>query len=280
MVQPTPWQASKTSHRSAESPRGAAGRTPQHRVEVAKVVAKVFASLRGNAGYLFAAAGSIITFLLLFNPWLTASGTDGTISADPFGGLQISTSLAALWSGSPPPAADVNGNWGVLATAACALTVFAVLVNLRARTKALAHLAAGSSVALALFVVFAVAHLNGKAAEVKAMVGYGSPRDVGAQVGLLVRWASGNGQFPLPGARQVSYATASITSTAWLAGAISLVSAVAAIAQWIRGRTTEPSPYSGPSLSSLRGRLHTPIAPAVAASVDPVPTGSTLEPHS
>ncbi|MEV6430996.1 hypothetical protein [Nocardia sp. NPDC051463] len=201
----------------------------------------VLAVVRGNGGYLCAAVGSIITFALLFKPWLTASGTDGKISADPFGGLQISTSLASLWSGSPPPAADVNGTWGVLASTASAVTVIAVLVNLRARTQVLSYVAVGSSVALALLVVVVVAHLNSKAAEVKRMIGYGSARDVGTQVGLLVRWASGNGQYPVPGLRQVAYATASLTSWAWLAGAISLVSALTAIAQWIRGRSTGPS---------------------------------------
>ncbi|MGO4614022.1 hypothetical protein AB4305_07585 [Nocardia sp. 2YAB30] len=236
MVQLTPWQADRNRHHQADSPSRTESSAPQQRGAVAKVIA----ALRGNWGYLGAAAGNIITFVLLFNPWLTASGPDGTISADPFGGLQVSTSLVGLWSGSPPPAADVNGTWGVLASAAGAITVFAVLVDLRARTKGLSHVAAVSSVALALFVVFALVHLNNKAAEVKDMVGSGSPRDLGTQIGLLVRWASGNGTYPVPGLRQVTYSTASLTSSAWLAGAISLVSAVAAIAQWIRGRTTGP----------------------------------------
>ncbi|MFQ6394745.1 hypothetical protein ACLMAJ_14920 [Nocardia sp. KC 131] len=235
MVQPTPWQASRTTrHRPADSASRTAGSARQRRV----FVPKALAPLQENWGYLGAAAGSVVTFLLLFRPWLTATGTDGKISADPFGGLQISTSLVTFWSGSPPPAANVNGTWGVLASAACALTVFAVAVNLRARTKALAHVAAGSSIALAVLVVSAVAHLNGKAAEVRAMTGYGHPRDLGTQVGLVVRWASGNGQMPVPGLRQVTTATAGLTSWAWLAGAISLVSAIAAIAQWIRMRKT------------------------------------------
>ncbi|WP_406235400.1 hypothetical protein [Nocardia sp. NBC_01009] len=237
MVQPTPWQANKIRYRKVDTPSTVQRIVSQRREEVAKVLA----SLRGNWGYLCAAVGSIITFRMLFKPWLTASGTDGQISADPFGGLQISTSLASLWSGSPPPAADVNGTWGVLASTASAVTVFAVLVNLRARTKVLSYVAVGSSVTLALLIVIVVAHLNSKAADVKRMVGYGSARDAGTQVGLLVRWATGNGQYPVPGMRQVAYATASLTTWAWLAGAISLISALIAIAQWIRGRTTGPA---------------------------------------
>ncbi|WP_228839070.1 hypothetical protein, partial [Nocardia amamiensis] len=64
------------------------------------------------------------------------------------------------------------------------------------------------------------------------MVGSGPPTDIGTQIGYVIRWASGNGQYPLPGARKVEFSTAKLTNTALLAGATSVFSAVVAVAQW------------------------------------------------
>jgi hypothetical protein len=237
MVQPTPWQASKTPDREPGSPSSAKDGSWRRQFDD-EIVLKVLASLRGYWGYLFAAAGSILTFALLFEPWLTGDGPDGGIKANPFWKLQISTSLVALWSGAPPPGAQINGMWAVLASAAITVTVFSVAINLRARSAALSYLAVGSSVAMAIFVVSAVVHLNGKAEAVRGIVGSGGQRDLGTQVGQLIRWASGNGTYPVPGLRKVSYVTASLTSVAWFAVAISVVSAMAALGQWVHGRTT------------------------------------------
>ncbi|WP_228838994.1 hypothetical protein, partial [Nocardia amamiensis] len=64
------------------------------------------------------------------------------------------------------------------------------------------------------------------------MVGSGPPTDIGTQIGYVIRWASGNGQYPLPGARKVEFSTAKLTSSALWAGAVSAFSAVAAVGQW------------------------------------------------
>ncbi|MFE7801308.1 hypothetical protein [Nocardia sp. NPDC057440] len=200
---------------------------------------KVLAALGGNWGYLCAAAGNVITFGLLFEPWLDINGGSGNIKSDAFGKFQISSSLMGLWSGSPPPAATINGTWAVLACAAIGVTVCTTLVNLRARTKALSHLTTVSSVAVALFIVFALVHMNGKVSDVRGMLGFGPFRDLGTQAGLMMRWASGNGRPPVPGLRQVSYTTAGLTSEAWYAGVTAVSSAVAAIAQCARNRSSD-----------------------------------------
>ncbi|WP_327115337.1 hypothetical protein OHB12_01210 [Nocardia sp. NBC_01730] len=236
MVQSTPWQASKTPDREAGSPSRAEDGSRRRQFND-EIVLKVLDSLRGYWGYLFAAAGSILTFALLFQPWLDAKAADGGIKANPFGKLQISSSLVALWSGSPPPPAHINGMWAVLAAVASAVTVFAVVINLRARSAALSYVAVGSSVAMAIFVVLAVVNLNGQASAVRGMLSAGSQRDLGTQVGQLIRWASGNGRILVPGAQRYSYVTAGLTSVAWFTVAIAVVSAVAALGQWVRGRT-------------------------------------------
>ncbi|MGO4618071.1 hypothetical protein AB4305_07640 [Nocardia sp. 2YAB30] len=250
MVQRTPWQASKTPDQEPGSPSRAEGGSRRRQLND-EIVLKVVESLRGYWGYLFAAAGSILTFALLFQPWLDAKAADGGIKANPFGKLQISSSLVALWSGAPPPPAHINGMWAVLASVASAVTVFAVVINLRARSAALSYLAVGSSVAMAIFVVSAVANLNGQASAVRGMLSAGSQRDLGTQVGQLIRWASGNGRILVPGTQRVSYVTAGVTSVAWFAVAISVVSAMAALGQWVRGRKTGSGAISLPWGSTI-----------------------------
>ncbi|MEU7630755.1 hypothetical protein AB0C34_12315 [Nocardia sp. NPDC049220] len=243
MVQPTPWQAGRIRQSLSGPLSQVAGVSPRRRGKVAKVLTAprpLPGPLRGNVGYLCAAVGSIITLFLLFKPWAVGSANDGKILADAFGGFQISSNLTSIWSGSPPPAAKVEGTWAVLACVAIIVTLCTVLLNLRARTAVLAHVAVGSALAIAAFTVTAVVHMNSKLEEIRAMVTPGSHRDMGTQIGLAIRWAAGNGAFPIPGLRPVTYSTASLTTSAWLAGALSVVSAVAAVAQWIRGRMTSP----------------------------------------
>ncbi|MEV6430953.1 hypothetical protein [Nocardia sp. NPDC051463] len=276
MVQPTPWQAGKTPQAQAVSPSRAAGGAPRRQVDVANALATVRPLLvalrpvlvlcRGSWGYLIAAIGSIITLYSLFQPWVNASSTDGKIKATPFGKFEISSSLVALWSGSPPPAAKINGTWAVLACITIAVICVAAVVNLRARTQALSTLVMGASIALSLFVVFALVHMNGKAPDVRNMVGNGPARDLGSQVGMIVRWASGNSGYALPGVRRYTWTTAGLTSWAWFAGAMAVVSAVAAIAQWVRNRPSGPIqiPLRMPIVITRPSSGATPAEPAPA----------------
>ncbi len=205
-------------------------RGPQLRAAVQPLVT----SLRDNSGYLCAAAGSILTFSLLFKPWLATGGPDGTIWSNAFGQTHITTTLVGLWSKNPPAHSNLSGTWAILATIAIFLTVLAALANLRAPTEILARLTTGSAVAVALFIAFTLVYLNSKGPELRSMIGSGPPTDLGTQVGYVIRWASGNGQYPLPGLRKVEFETAKLTGTALFAGATAMFSAVAAIAQWVR----------------------------------------------
>ncbi|MFI6774273.1 hypothetical protein [Nocardia sp. NPDC050412] len=190
--------------------------------------------LRDNWGYLCAAVGSSITFTLLFKPWLATGGPDGTIWSNAFGQTHITTTLVGLWSKNPPAHSNLSGKWAILATIAIFLTIFAALINIRARTNALAGLTTASAVAVALFIAFTLVYLNGRGPELRSMIGSGPPTDPGTQVGYVIRWASGNGQYPVPGLRKVEFSTAKLTDTALLAGATAMFSAVAAITQWVR----------------------------------------------
>ncbi|MGV9722629.1 hypothetical protein [Nocardia beijingensis] len=274
MVQPTPWRASRDRQQQTASTSRSPGDTRKRRIEVAALRARLpklragmprlrakaphlrtvlrplALLLRDNWGYLGAAAGSVITFTLLFKPWLATGGPDGTIWSNAFGQTHITTTLVGLWSKNPPAHSNLSGKWAVLATIAIFLTVLAALANLWARTEALARLTTGSAVAVALFVAFTLIYLNGAGPELRSMIGSGPPTDLGTQVGYVIRWASGNGQYPLPGLRKVEFSTAKLTGTALLAGATAMFSAVAALAQWVRSmkarRAEGPAASGGP----------------------------------
>ncbi|MET9027158.1 hypothetical protein ABZW96_16320 [Nocardia sp. NPDC004168] len=228
MVQPTPWQSDETrDDRSARQDRAGSG---------AVVPAKaILAALRGYWGYVWAAVGSLVTLVLLFQPWLTAAGADGKVSTNAFGRMEITTRFLNVWSRSAPPGARITGFWALLACAAIVIALFAIVVNLRLRIEALNRLATLATLVAALFVVFTVLYINSKGPELKAMVG--RKTDLGGQIGSLMNWAFGNGKLVVPGIGQVAYTSATLTPWALLAGVTSLGSAVAAVTQWVRNRS-------------------------------------------
>ncbi|MEU4341677.1 hypothetical protein AB0H00_10450 [Nocardia sp. NPDC023852] len=154
----------------------------------------------------------------------------------------MTTSLVELWAQSPPPAATVSGVWGVLTSVAIVIAVCSVAVCSVIRTEALTRLATIATVFVAVFTIATVVHLSSRGDELTRLVSFGSARDPGTQVGLLLRWATGHDTYPVPGLRTVSWATASLTWYAFLASAISLASAMAAITEWIHGRENRPTP--------------------------------------
>ncbi|GEM33160.1 hypothetical protein NN3_41670 [Nocardia neocaledoniensis NBRC 108232] len=206
--------------------------------------------LRGNRGYVVAAVGSVATFLLLFKPWVEAVGADGRITVNPFGKMRVSSTLVALWSASPPPAARINGTWAVLASLAAAVTVFGVVFGLWFRNSGMVRASAWSSVALSICIALALVHLNNKAPEVREMLAVKPMRDLGAHLGLVLRWLSGNGKIPVPGVNRVTYTTAGLTPWAWVAGGTAVLSASAAWSQRLRerrvARETEREPAAAP----------------------------------
>ncbi|MEU2175573.1 hypothetical protein ABZ552_15225 [Nocardia sp. NPDC019219] len=222
-MQPTPWSAKDT--RPVEVPGAAQPRAG---------VRGSLSALDGHWGYLGALAGSIVTLLLLFQPWLNAVGADGRARADAFGRITATTSFLNAWSSSPPPSVRISGALAILAAGAIVVTVCVVAANLRYRAEVLSRAAAVSAVVTAALVVLTVLYVNSKAPELRGMLGRSS--DLGGQIGMVTSWAFGNGSLIAPGVRQVSYNTAGLTHWALLAGVVSLGSAVAAVAQWTYNR--------------------------------------------
>ncbi|WP_227996750.1 hypothetical protein [Nocardia australiensis] len=199
---------------------------------------RVRAVFRGNWGYLCAAVGCILTFVLLFQPWLATgtAGTDGSIYANAFGRLHVTTFYVDLWAQTPPPTSSASGVWGILTSVAIFVAVCSLVVNWVTRTEVLTHVATVATFFVAVLTIATAVYLDSKGDDLTRAVSFGSARDPGTQIGLLLRWAKGHSTYPAPGFRQVSWATASLTSYVVLACAISMASTMAAVAQWIQGR--------------------------------------------
>ncbi|WP_063021979.1 hypothetical protein [Nocardia niwae] len=192
------------------------------------------ASLDGHWGYLGALGGSLVTLLLLFQPWLNAVGADGKARANAFGRVTATTSFLNAWSAEPPPTVRISGTLAILTACAIVVTVCVVAANLRYRTELLSRAVTVSAVVTAALVVLTVLYVNSKAPELRGMLARSS--DLGGQIGMVTSWAFGNGSLIAPGVRQVSYNTAGLTHWALFAGVVSLGSAVAAVAQWTYNR--------------------------------------------
>ncbi|MEV0032745.1 hypothetical protein [Nocardia sp. NPDC050793] len=253
MVQPTPWQAKKP-----HAPQAVSAGPPLNwvtrpsSVDLRTFLTRLRSSstpLRGHWGYLCTATGNIVVFFLMFKPWLLATHADGKVTATAFGHIRVTTTLVSLWSSNPPAVAPISGSWAIVASCAIGATVITVGANIRARSNLLTLLATGSAVAVTILVTITMIHLSSTGIAFRNMVGTGPIVDVGTQLGLIIRWASGNGTYPIPGHKTVSYnATANLTTTAFYACAISMISAVAAIAQWIR--SARVSRRSSPAVAS------------------------------
>ncbi|WP_157172446.1 hypothetical protein [Nocardia pneumoniae] len=255
-MRPTPWQIREARYEQADS----AGGTQRSRWNDARLRAVVLGKrLRtasdGNWGHLSAAVGCVITFALLFQPWLTTNtgGTDGTIHANAFGRLQVTTFWVDLWARSSVPSPKASGAWGILTSVAICVAVCSVAANLLVHAKALRHLSTAATVFVAVFTIATALYLNSKGDELTRVVSYGTARDPGTQIGLLLRWARGHDNYPAPGFLPVSYATASLTWSAILACAISLASAIAAVAQRLMDRMAADD--SGPTNEPLANAL-------------------------
>lgn len=265
-MRPTPWQKREAPHEQVDSSGGVSRRRwDDARPRAVLGGKRLQSALGGKWGYLCAAVGCIITFVLLFQPWLTTDtgGTDGSIHVNAFGRLHVTTSLVELWAQSPPPASTVSGVWGILTSVAIVVVVCSVAVNSMVRTEALVRVATVATVLVAVFTIATVVHLRSRGDELTQMVSFGTARDPGTQVGLLLRWARGHGTYPVPGLRTVSWATASLTWYAFLAGAISLASAMAAVTQWMNGRKSRPHRQS---LELSRSRSTISASPAPRTS--------------
>ncbi|MEU2038867.1 hypothetical protein [Nocardia niwae] len=186
-------------------------------------------------GFLFAAATSAAGFALLFQPWLSASGSGGEARSDAFGRVTGITHGFDEWSVSKFRDVNISGAWGLLAAAAMMITVFAVVAQLRSRTRVLAQVIMGSSVAAAILVLIALLYLNARGPELRILIDPGE----GLGAGLLHRFFD-EGATAASDTGDRRMAGAGLTLVAFIAGVLSCAGAVAAVAQGSRRYGSSP----------------------------------------
>ncbi|MFF0453655.1 hypothetical protein [Nocardia africana] len=113
---------------------------------------------------------SATTLVLLFQPWLSASGPGGAIRSDAFGRLAGTTETQQDWAGAGLRDTDISGTWAVLTCVAVLATIFAAAAYLRTRAAVFATAAAVASTGVALFVLADVLYLDNKESEMRAAV--------------------------------------------------------------------------------------------------------------
>ncbi|WP_063036602.1 hypothetical protein [Nocardia pseudovaccinii] len=150
MAHTTPWQENNVQ----------LGRPGNDDDLIGEVTAPRF-DLRSDWGYLCAPGLGLVTFLLLFQPWISATGPNGTVTSNAFGRIDGFT------TGSFQSVVSISSTWAVLTTLAVAGAVVATVMYFRLRSRLLSYLVLGCSIAAALFVLAALSYLNGKAPELR-----------------------------------------------------------------------------------------------------------------
>ncbi|WP_280406768.1 hypothetical protein [Nocardia carnea] len=166
---------------------------------------------------------SLLTFALLFQPWLAASGPHGEVRSDAFGRLDGSVPvLRNTGERLTENVVSISGSWGGLAAAAALLTVSGLCLYRKTRAGLL--LAIGAAVANAVFVPAALLHLNGKAPALRAMTE--DHDELRTALGDIVHTFFGGGSGA---AATEQAATAALTNQGLICGFLAVVTAVIAL---------------------------------------------------
>jgi hypothetical protein len=230
MAYATPWQVNEVQ----------LGRSENSGYRIRELTAQRF-DLRSDWGYLCAAGLSLLTFLLLFQPWVSATGPNGTVSANAFGRIDGFTSSS--WQSGGQDAVSISSAWAVLTTMAVAGTVFSVVLYFRVRSQTLSRLVMGTSGAAALFVLITLLYLNSKAPELRGLT------ESAAHAGLF-SWIFGNDLTSNLGPGEHRIASAGLDLGATLSAISAFGAALAAAAMGLRKQSiavlpmiATPRPY-------------------------------------
>lgn len=181
-------------------------------------------------GHVAAAFSAMVTLILLFQPWVSASGPNGQLRSDAFGRVSGVAATDNRWmdGGDQSESISVSGTWGVLAALAAVVTIGAVVMNIRLRTAAFAFVVTGASVLMAVFVMAALMYLSDKAPELRLLTE--ADRGLVGGIGNLLRSVLGGG-----GSQTVQpVASAGLETAGMICGAVAFTGAVAAVASGVR----------------------------------------------
>ncbi|MGK8505818.1 hypothetical protein [Nocardia asiatica] len=255
MAHTTPWQASEARDRgNGGSRHPARGATPRRGLDW---------------GFLCAGATSLAAFALLFRPWLSASGSGGEARSDAFGRISGFTTGFDEYSVSKFRDVTISGAWGLLAAAAMVVTVFAVVAQVRSRSRALAHLVMASSVAGAILVLCGLLYLDARAPELRILIDQGE----GFDAGLLHRVLD---EAAAPGSGERRMAGAGLTPVALAVGVMTAAAAVLAVAQGSRRYGLSPMRALMWLVTPLPAQQAEPEQPAAVAVEAPRPAARAV----
>lgn len=185
-----------------------------------------------NLGYNVSALGALLTFCLLFQPWVVVRGGNGSIEADAFGRLDMTTNYLTVFAQHRPPSPSISGIGGLLASMSILVTCLSVLIYTRMRTELIARAITITAAITAVQVLSTLLYLNSQRPAMLASVS--RQYDLGGMIGNVLAWAGGKSILPIPGVNDpVAFSSAVLTPSGLLACASALVSAIAAAVQWL-----------------------------------------------
>ncbi|MCC3317394.1 hypothetical protein [Nocardia africana] len=207
---------------------------------------------------------SATTLVLLFQPWLSASGPGGAIRSDAFGRLTGTTETQQDWEGAGLRTTDISGTWAVLTCVAVLATIFAAAAYLRTRVAIFATAAAVASTGMALFVLAEVLYLDNKESEMRAAVADDSSLS-GVLRGLF---GGAHAAHQLAGAH--------LDFAAMLAGITAFGAAACVLTNHLRDNPIARTAARPTTISAEAAHPSAPTAPRlVPATSQPAPTAAT-----
>lgn len=193
----------------------------------------------------FISALSLLTLVLLFRPWLTASGPHGEVQADAFGRLEGSVpGLRNVGERPTEGIVAISGLGGGLAAAAAVITLAGALLYRLYGIGLPAVIGAGA--ANAVLVPATLLYLEGKAPELRETTEYHD--ELKSALGdFLGTFFGGGPEAGTDAAQQV--ATVALTNQALLCASAAVVTAALALSMYksVRPRAGEPVVPAGVS---------------------------------
>lgn len=167
---------------------------------------------------------SLLTLVLLFQPWLTAVGPYGDVRTDAFGELDGSVPALGVGERMTDGVASVSGVWGLLAAVTAVITLVGTCLYWMFGVGLSAVVGAGA--VHAVLVPGVLLYLDGKASELRAMTEQHDELKsaLGDIVGNLFGggWGSGAGATP-------EAATVAMTNQALICGVAAVLTGMIAL---------------------------------------------------
>ncbi|MFE3443448.1 hypothetical protein ACFXNW_10485 [Nocardia sp. NPDC059180] len=172
----------------------------------------------------------MLTFVLLFQPWLSASGPYGDVHTDAFGRINGSVPALRIFG---EPVVSISDLWGMVIGATAAATLIGA--HLHRIFGVGRSLAIAAGMANVVFVPLTLLYLNGKAPELEDMTKKDND-ELKETLGNILNSVFGGGKESAADTAQ-GVATATLTNQSLVCGVVVAVTAAIAVSMRIRIRS-------------------------------------------